>query len=123
MLHGLRDAVAADGLRAVAGHDADDEAPDDRNADDEPPEVVVRGAREGRRPAAVEREVRDEADERRQQARDDRRDEPEADREAADAEDALVDRGALERQATHTMHGRPSSPDILRRRPPRHGTR
>ena len=67
LLHRLWNAVTADGLGAVARHHADDETSEDRNADDEPAQVVVCRAREARRPSPVEGEVRDEADERRQQ--------------------------------------------------------
>ena len=72
LLHRLRDAVAADRRGAVARHQADDRG---RRR----PARGRRGHRGGfrpgrrrsRRPAAVEREVRDEADERRELPRDD----------------------------------------------------
>ena len=70
LLHGLGDAMAADGLRSVARHDADDDAADDRDDHDELAEVVLRRRNEGERPLAVKSEIRDEADQTREHLRD-----------------------------------------------------
>ena len=61
-LHGFRNAVALDFRRAVLGHDAHNEAADDRNDDDHPAEMVVLRAGEIGRPAMEEEEVGEQAD-------------------------------------------------------------
>ena len=62
--------MSADGLRSVPRHEADDDSADRGDDDDEPAEAVVGRRDEGGRDAAVECDVRDQADEPDEQLRD-----------------------------------------------------
>ncbi len=86
-LDGLGNAVAADALRSVPRHEADDERADHRHDDDEQAEVVA-GRRDERRVEPLkEEEVREEPDELGQRQRDVRRGHTDHDRETRDEED------------------------------------
>src|SRR6266436_3463125 len=61
-LEGFRNSLAADALRPVAGHEADDERSGDRDQDHEPAERVARRGDERDVPPPEEGEVREQAD-------------------------------------------------------------
>jgi hypothetical protein len=66
LLHRLGNTVAPDRGRPIARHEPDDDRPDDGHDDDGGTKVVVRGRSERRRPGAVEGDIGDEPDQRRQ---------------------------------------------------------
>ncbi len=101
LLHRLGDAVAADRARAVARHHADDQAADHRHQYHPPTEVRHRSGRrrECGRPAPVERQVRDQADQRNQQLGDHRRQHAQHDRHRGDPQHSSVHQGGAARHA------------------------
>ena len=65
----LGDAVAADPIRSVPRHQADDQRADHRNHNDERPEMVANGRHRSGREPAVEEDVREERDQREEDLR------------------------------------------------------
>jgi hypothetical protein len=107
-LDGLRDAVAADAIGAVAGHQPDDDPAGDGHEHRSPPEVARRGRDHlGAPPVEVE-EVREEADEPQQPERHVRREDADRDCEEGDRDDARRCREVAE-PSTVPLHRRMGS--------------
>ena len=105
LLHGLGNAVAADGFRPVARHDADDHASDDRHDDHPGAQVVVGRRTEPERETPIERKVGDKADQAGERLRHQAGARRDHNRNQADEYDSAIDERRLHRSAGRRQRG------------------